>query len=42
MGDGTAGAVLTTTAGTLALSVVYLLLGKVLKIDELRRIPGLG
>ncbi|GGV02636.1 hypothetical protein GCM10010260_44380 [Streptomyces filipinensis] len=41
LGDGTAGAVLTTVAGTLALGLGYLVVGKALKIGELRRIPGL-
>ena len=38
--DGTAGAVLTTVVGSLALGLVYLVLGRALKIGELRRIPG--
>ncbi|MFI2201895.1 murein biosynthesis integral membrane protein MurJ [Streptomyces sp. NPDC020192] len=42
LGDGTAGEILTTTAGTLALALVYLVLGRALKVDGLRRIPGLG
>ncbi|WP_189953135.1 murein biosynthesis integral membrane protein MurJ [Streptomyces alanosinicus] len=42
LGHGTAGALLTTVVGTLALALGYLLLGKALKIGELRGIPGLG
>ncbi|WP_436850064.1 murein biosynthesis integral membrane protein MurJ [Streptomyces monashensis] len=40
LGHGTAGAVLTTLAGTLALVLVFLLLARVLKVGELRRLPG--
>nr|WP_245790488.1 murein biosynthesis integral membrane protein MurJ [Streptomyces monashensis] len=40
LGDGTAGAVLVTLAGTLALALVFLLLARVLKVGELRRLPG--
>ncbi|MFB7502246.1 murein biosynthesis integral membrane protein MurJ [Streptomyces broussonetiae] len=38
--NGTAGAVLTTLAGVLALLLVFLLLARVLKVGELRRLPG--
>ncbi|MBX7555125.1 hypothetical protein ABZX95_15415 [Streptomyces sp. NPDC004232] len=41
LGDGTAGAALTTVAGTLALALVFLLLARLLKVGELRRLPGL-
>ncbi|WEO96363.1 murein biosynthesis integral membrane protein MurJ [Streptomyces sp. FXJ1.172] len=40
LGSGTAGAVLTTLSGTLALVLVFLLLARVLKVGELRRLPG--
>ena len=40
-GDGTAATALTTTAGTLALAVTYLALGRLLRLPELRRLPGL-
>ncbi|MFI5684467.1 hypothetical protein [Streptomyces sp. NPDC051636] len=42
MGDGIAPTVLATLTGTLVLAVVYLLLGRLLKVGELRRLPGLG
>ncbi|KUN10419.1 virulence factor MviN [Streptomyces yokosukanensis] len=42
LGDGTAGEILTTTAGTLVLALVYLVLARMLKVAELRRIPGFG
>ncbi|WP_225100251.1 murein biosynthesis integral membrane protein MurJ [Streptomyces sp. CoH27] len=42
LGHGTAGAILTTTAGTLALALGYVVLARVLKVGELRRLPGLG
>jgi putative peptidoglycan lipid II flippase len=41
LGDGTAGAALTTVAGTLALALVFLLLARLLRVGELRRLPGL-
>ncbi|KOV63502.1 murein biosynthesis integral membrane protein MurJ [Streptomyces sp. MMG1121] len=40
VGDGTAGTALTTTAGSLALALVYLLLARVLKVGEVRRLRG--
>ncbi|MFC9926840.1 murein biosynthesis integral membrane protein MurJ [Streptomyces sp. NPDC127190] len=40
LGGGTAGTALATAAGTLALGAVFLLLARVLKITELRRLPG--
>ncbi|MGW2636370.1 murein biosynthesis integral membrane protein MurJ [Streptomyces sp. NPDC001348] len=42
MGEGTVPTALATLAGTLALAVVYLVLGRLLKVGELRRLPGLG
>ncbi|MFF4015478.1 murein biosynthesis integral membrane protein MurJ [Streptomyces sp. NPDC001843] len=42
LGHGTVPTALATLAGTLALAVVYLLLGRLLKVGELRRLPGLG
>ncbi|MFF4487474.1 murein biosynthesis integral membrane protein MurJ [Streptomyces sp. NPDC001544] len=42
LGDGTVATALATLAGTLALAVVYLVLGRLLKVGELRRLPGLG
>ncbi|MEU9439973.1 murein biosynthesis integral membrane protein MurJ [Streptomyces sp. NPDC048304] len=41
VGHGTVGAVLTTVAGSLALGLVYVVVGRALRIGELRRIPGL-
>jgi putative peptidoglycan lipid II flippase len=40
LGNGTAGAVLTTVTGSLALGLVYLVVGRALRIGELRRVPG--
>ncbi|WP_399132537.1 murein biosynthesis integral membrane protein MurJ [Streptomyces sp. Li-HN-5-11] len=40
LGDGTAGAVLRSVTGSLALGLVYLAVGRALKIGELRRITG--
>ncbi|MEV6834548.1 murein biosynthesis integral membrane protein MurJ [Streptomyces sp. NPDC051133] len=41
LGGGTAGTALTTVAGTLVLALAYLLLGRLLRLPELRRLPGL-
>lgn len=41
-GSGTAATALTTAAGTLTLAVTYLALGRLLRLPELRRLPGLG
>ncbi|MFF7970599.1 murein biosynthesis integral membrane protein MurJ [Streptomyces sp. NPDC007905] len=41
-GGGTAVTALTTTAGTLTLALTFLILARLLRIDELRRLPGLG
>ncbi|MFE1308336.1 murein biosynthesis integral membrane protein MurJ [Streptomyces sp. NPDC058755] len=41
-GGGTAVTALTATVGTLALALTYLVLGRLLRITELRRLPGLG
>lgn len=40
LGDGTAGTALTALAGTLALGAAYLVLARILKVAELRRLPG--
>ncbi|MFH8771187.1 murein biosynthesis integral membrane protein MurJ [Streptomyces sp. NPDC017958] len=40
-GSGTAVTALTTIAGALALAMTYLVLGRLLRVTELRRIPGL-
>ncbi|MEU5594231.1 murein biosynthesis integral membrane protein MurJ [Streptomyces sp. NPDC020298] len=42
LGTGTVPAALATLAGALVLVVVYLVLGRLLKVGELRRLPGLG
>ncbi|MFI9808209.1 murein biosynthesis integral membrane protein MurJ [Streptomyces sp. NPDC052301] len=41
LGGGTAGTAVTTIAGTLVLALTYLLLGRLLRLPELRRLPGL-
>lgn len=40
VGHSTAGTALTTVAASLALGLVCLVVGKALKIGELRRVPG--
>ncbi|MEU6550579.1 murein biosynthesis integral membrane protein MurJ [Streptomyces sp. NPDC046915] len=41
LGEGTVPTALAILAGTLVLAVVYLVLGRILKVGELRRLPGL-
>ncbi|MET7286686.1 murein biosynthesis integral membrane protein MurJ [Streptomyces sp. NPDC005573] len=41
-GSGTVATAAATAAGTVALAVVFVVLGRLLRIAELRRLPGLG